>query len=120
MHIDIMITRELNGRTIVTQASLSENGWQQWGGTTPELGQTSGLVEALQTAAQEQGAFDEEEARFAWLFDKTSGTGIIADIETDQTTDRFTGQEAQDINDIYNSDKDSFDNYVEESNFEFN
>jgi hypothetical protein len=61
MSIDITIRREQNGRKIITQASLTENGWEQWGGTASELAETCDLLDRLQAAAHEAGAFEEEE-----------------------------------------------------------
>lgn len=61
MHIQLEITRERHGQTITTYASLTEDGWHQWGGGTAELGETVSLLDALQSAASEEGAFNEPE-----------------------------------------------------------
>jgi hypothetical protein len=61
MNIELTITRTRNGRELETKASLGEEGWNQWGGSSEELGETVDLVSALQEAAFEAGAFREDE-----------------------------------------------------------
>ena len=53
MYVEISIQRTVNGEQVVQKASLSENGWQQWGESPERLGETVSFMEALQEAFQE-------------------------------------------------------------------
>lgn len=53
MWVEMTITRTVNGREVESKASLSAEGWQQWGETVDRLGETVDFVEAVQQAFYE-------------------------------------------------------------------